>query len=190
MNAKLTTTADFPARFLAYTVDSGMWSVVTTGSLWYLSQQVSLVDLVATAINVTLIGIFPAAMAYIMYSIVMTYRYGGTLGKLLLGLVVQDTHGALLTWKRAFFVQIIAKWVSGSALGIGYLAMLWHPERLTWHDILSGSVVKTDQPRYALGLAASVALVAVNGWLLYQAFLGFTTNELLIGEIQKIFSWL
>ena len=66
---------------------------------------------------------------------------GQTLGKRLLGIRVMDFEtGAPLGFGRAALRQI-ARGLSALALGLGYLWMLWDPERRTWHDKLTDGVV-------------------------------------------------
>jgi uncharacterized RDD family membrane protein YckC len=48
--------------------------------------------------------------------------------------------GAALGFGRAA-LRFLARALSAFAVGLGYLWMLWDPERRTWHDKLTDAVV-------------------------------------------------
>ncbi len=66
---------------------------------------------------------------------------GQTIGKRVTGIRVIDFDtggrigygGALIRW--------VGRILSGLILGLGYLWMLWQPEKQCWHDTLAGDVV-------------------------------------------------
>jgi uncharacterized RDD family membrane protein YckC len=66
---------------------------------------------------------------------------GQTIGKRIVGIRVIDfqTGGPIGHGRAA--VRYVASILSAIAILIGYLWMLWDPEKQTWHDKLSGSVV-------------------------------------------------
>jgi uncharacterized RDD family membrane protein YckC len=66
---------------------------------------------------------------------------GQTIGKKLVGIRVIDFNtGGPIGYGRAA-VRYVARILSAIVIFIGYLWMLWDPEKQTWHDKLSGSVV-------------------------------------------------
>lgn len=74
-----------------------------------------------------------------------TYFEGGptgqTVGKKALGIRVIDfATGGPIGNGRAF-IRYIGRIVSGLVIYLGYLWMLWDPEKQTWHDKMAGSVV-------------------------------------------------
>ena len=80
-----------------------------------------------------------AAIAY------FTYFEGGptgqTIGKKALGIRVIDlATGGPIGNSRAF-IRYIGRFVSTIVFLLGYLWMLWDPEKQTWHDKFAGSVV-------------------------------------------------
>jgi uncharacterized RDD family membrane protein YckC len=178
--------ASFLARLLATCIDSGIVMLATTASLWHIAQQPTVVDIVAASINALFIVILPASLLYLILKIVALYRYGISPGKWIVGMRVTTLEGNLLTWKRAYFRETITKAVSGMPLALGYFAMLWHPEKLTWHDRLAGSVVEDSMPRPAVGLAVLLGISALNGWLGWQAYQGFVMNTQLMADVQRI----
>jgi uncharacterized RDD family membrane protein YckC len=67
---------------------------------------------------------------------------GQTIGKRALGLRVVDatTFQPGVGTGRGIG-RYFARWLSGLALGLGYLWMLWDPQKQTWHDKLSNTRV-------------------------------------------------
>jgi len=66
---------------------------------------------------------------------------GQTLGQMACRIrVVGIADGQPIGYQRAF-ARWLASLISGLALLLGYLWMLWDREKQTWHDKLSGSVV-------------------------------------------------
>lgn len=78
-------------------------------------------------------------MAWLYYSI-MTSKYGGTLGKMAVGLRVIDEHGMYPSFGRAtgrFFAKII----SACTLLIGYILAGFNPQKRALHDSIAGTYV-------------------------------------------------
>lgn len=84
----------------------------------------------------------PFAILGWVYYVLMTYKYGFTLGKKAMKIRVQkiDT-GENLTIIDAILREIVGKFVSGFVLLLGYFWMLWDPKKQTWHDKIAKSVV-------------------------------------------------
>lgn len=67
---------------------------------------------------------------------------GATPGKQIMGLRVLDHEtGEYLSFWQTFMREYIGKVVCVLALGIGFLIMLFRPDRRGWHDFLGGSEV-------------------------------------------------
>jgi uncharacterized RDD family membrane protein YckC len=80
-----------------------------------------------------------ASIAY--FTILEGGASGQTLGKRALGIRVYDLRqGGPIGPGRAF-IRWIGRYVSTLVIFLGYLWMLWDPEKQTWHDKLAGSVV-------------------------------------------------
>ncbi len=75
------------------------------------------------------------------YAIFMLTQYGATLGKKALGIkVVKQEVGENLNPVDAFLREVVGKCLSSFFL-IGYLWMLWDPNKQTWHDKIAKSLV-------------------------------------------------
>jgi uncharacterized RDD family membrane protein YckC len=98
------------------------------------------------------IGILTAALKTTGYALgilieiaYFTYFWGGpqgqTLGARALGIRVIDLQtGGPIGYGRAF-VRFLGTIVSAIVIYIGYLWMLWDPEKQTWQDKFAGSIV-------------------------------------------------
>jgi|SRR3989338_4325154 len=76
------------------------------------------------------------------YQVFMLNKYGATLGKMALGIRVQnESTGANLTLVEAVLREVVGKFLSGIALLIGYFWVIWDPKKQGWHDKLGKSVV-------------------------------------------------
>jgi uncharacterized RDD family membrane protein YckC len=64
----------------------------------------------------------------------------GTIGKQMMGLIVTDAQGRRLSLLRATG-RHAAKYLSALPVFLGFMAALFNPQRLTWHDRLAGTRV-------------------------------------------------
>ncbi len=92
-------------------------------------------------------GIFGLWIFAILVSLVFVYpgyfeaHRGGTPGKLILGLRVVDAEtGSPISPGRAL-VRFVVRFFSVMPFFLGYISMLWDPDRRTWHDRIAGSRV-------------------------------------------------
>lgn len=66
---------------------------------------------------------------------------GGSPLRRALGVFILDQdNGSFIGIQRAS-IRIMMSWVSAVVLLIGYLSMLWHPQRQTWHDRVARTFV-------------------------------------------------
>jgi uncharacterized RDD family membrane protein YckC len=68
-------------------------------------------------------------------------RSGQTIGKRASGIRVVDINGGGPIGHNRAVVRWLARFLSTIVFFLGYLWMLWDPEKQTWHDKLAGSVV-------------------------------------------------
>lgn len=163
--------ASLAARTLAFIIDvvvSLLWIPLVLGSLASLSA--SLEQLVTNAVSALLL-LFPLFLLGVFYPAWFTSRFGGTIGKLLLGLRVVDEHHRQLAFKPAFFREVFAKPISIVTLGLGLWLAKNHPKRQGWHDELAGTyVVTTRTTQLALQLLSVALALVILGGLAYWAY--------------------
>jgi uncharacterized RDD family membrane protein YckC len=88
-------------------------------------------------------------LGFLLGAAYFTYMHasaaGQTIGQKILNIRVADVdNGGTLDYGRAF-LRFLMSYVSGLALLIGYLWMLWDPQNQTWHDKVARSLVVKTQ---------------------------------------------
>jgi uncharacterized RDD family membrane protein YckC len=117
--------AGFWIRFAAALIDGVLLGVVST----------VLQILVGSA--GTVLGIV-VGLAYYTY---FEGESGQTIGKRAVGIRVVDIEGGgAIGFSRAF-IRYVGRYISAIVFFLGYLWMLWDPQKQTWHDKLANSVV-------------------------------------------------
>jgi uncharacterized RDD family membrane protein YckC len=86
---------------------------------------------------VTLIGI---VVCLGVYSWWIGNQGGSPLRRTIGVLVLDEKTGAFIGTKRGVKWVLMSQ-VSGLVLFLGYFAMLWHPNKQTWHDRVANAVV-------------------------------------------------
>lgn len=67
---------------------------------------------------------------------------GQTLGKHLMRVrVVDENSNTPIGYGRAALRELLGKWLSGALFYLGYLWMLWDPNKKTWHDMIATTQV-------------------------------------------------
>lgn len=76
------------------------------------------------------------------YQIYFIGKKGQTLGKMAMGIkvVLEGTQNAP-GYGKAILREVVGKFISGIALSLGYLWMLWDPKKQAWHDKIAGTIV-------------------------------------------------
>jgi len=66
---------------------------------------------------------------------------GQTPGKMAFGVKVVNARGEVPGLGYAALREIIGKFISGIALGLGYLWIAWDPQKQGWHDKIASTYV-------------------------------------------------
>jgi uncharacterized RDD family membrane protein YckC len=130
--------ASIGARFGARVVDGILFQILSTTMRLILG--LGLVQKPGEALSMTLLMLAFNLLTIGVYEVVMTAQYGGTLGKLALGIRVCDEDGTPLTMQRSFY-RYMASMLSALTCLIGYLIAFNHPKKQALHDRLVGTVV-------------------------------------------------
>jgi len=139
--------AGFWIRFVASLADDLLvWLVsmaLTRASLGILFLAVRPAPTFGEAFSGSLIQLvgFGASLAVgFAYYTWMHYRYGQTLGKKMMGVIVRDeaTMGPLTLPQS--MGRYLGHFLSAAILGFGYLMAAWSPKKKALHDHLAGTV--------------------------------------------------
>jgi len=130
--------AGFGRRFLATIIDGFVVGLIEFAIMFSTGLVFGLVNLAGVRI---MLGYILVLIAVLGYYIGFLVKKGATLGKMAMGIKVITVSGEPLTVGRVFLREIVGKFVSATALYIGFLSILWDPKKQGWHDKIAGTVV-------------------------------------------------
>ena len=88
------------------------------------------------------LALFGALIGYYVWIVLRLGRTGQTPGHKAQHIKVVDKNtGQPIGGGRAFGRYLFAGFISGQICYLGYLWMLWHKEKRTWHDMVLNSIV-------------------------------------------------
>jgi uncharacterized RDD family membrane protein YckC len=114
-----------------------LFSLIIDGVILAIIQAV--LALVLGSINPNL-GNGLGTLIAVVYEVYFFTSTGQTPAMKLMSIKLVNANGELLTVGPAI-IRVLVAFISGIALGIGYLWMLWDPNKQTWHDKAAGSFV-------------------------------------------------
>jgi len=77
---------------------------------------------------------------FFLYEVLLTGRYGASLGKMAIGAQIVLVNGAPLTYNRAALRWVAAR-ISDLTFFVGYLMIAVRPDKRALHDLLAGTKV-------------------------------------------------
>lgn len=180
--------AGFIIRFFASIVDTMLLSLPSLSFLLVsgLSEK-GLKDLIITGGWYLVLFIIFYNIFATLYTSYFTYKFGGTLGKLIAGIRVIDLNGKNLTFKRSLFRHLIGYPVSGLLFGLGFYWIVRDPNKQGWHDQLTGSYVVIKNPSGLVRVVVVFIFLAVlNSYLIFTTVQALFTNQPLKDDIKYI----
>lgn len=124
--------AGFWIRLLANLCDGIMVGLITL--------PISIIMTATSDTTNTLLGYLQFLVGFGALAWWMGNQGGSPLRRKLGVLVLDENDGSFIGTQRAV-IRIAMSWVSGICLLLGYLSMLWHPRKQTWHDRVAHSIV-------------------------------------------------
>ena len=86
--------------------------------------------------------IFTFSVLYALLNAYLTSKFGGTIGKIIVGTKVVDENNKKISFYRAIFRNHIGFMVSSSIALLGFILILIDKkEHRAWHDLTSGTYV-------------------------------------------------
>lgn len=148
--------AGFWWRFIAHLLDGAILGIVHfilmlpfIGSIVYTAINASNGDFsdskalgMAGAIVGTLVlfGMLSIAATWLYFALMESSNYQGTLGKIVMGIIVTDENGNRITFGRATG-RYFAKILSGMIFYIGYIMAGFTDKKQALHDIIANTLV-------------------------------------------------
>ena len=167
--------ADFKIRLVASLIDSFICLLLFALLYWDIVNQPDLPGAFADTILALTILFNPVL---ILYSVLMTYYFGGTLGKLVTGLQIVAEDHKKLSFQRIFFRQTIGYSFSWIFFGLGYYAIVKDPNKQAWHDKAAGSRVVQEDNLLFQGILLSLLLLIASTYIFIQATQIFAQSPL------------
>jgi uncharacterized RDD family membrane protein YckC/cytoskeletal protein CcmA (bactofilin family) len=97
-----------------------------------------LIDIILVSIIVRVDHLIPLALA--VYGAILWKLKGSTVGGIIFGLKVVKLHGGPVDWVTAI-VRALGCFLSLFVIGLGFLWIVFDPEKQSWHDKIAGTVV-------------------------------------------------
>ena len=128
----------FWMRFWGYLLD-----LIVIGSLnrMLIGPIMAYFDLSMIKIGFISLSTILSAIVMYIYLVIMTKKYGQTLGKMILGIKVAGKDGEPLSWSTVIFREVIGKFISKTVLFIGFITVAFTEKKQGWHDMIADTVV-------------------------------------------------
>jgi uncharacterized RDD family membrane protein YckC len=81
----------------------------------------------------------------IAYYVYFEGSTGQTIGKRMVGIRVVDINGGEPIGYARAFIRYVGRIISFIVVLLGYLWMLWDPQKQTWHDKMASSIVVPER---------------------------------------------
>jgi uncharacterized RDD family membrane protein YckC len=132
--------ASFGRRLLAFLIDSLV--LFGIGSILGLLLGPILVESGAEGVSEDRLAadVLGLLIGWLYYGLMESSARQATVGKMAMGIKVTDLKGGRISFARATG-RHFGKILSGLILLIGYLMMLWSPQKQTLHDLIAGCLV-------------------------------------------------
>lgn len=167
--------AGFVARFAAFAIDFLILILISViaGVAFGLYIQVASVNW-----NIEFISSVVGTLLNVGYYILMTYRYGATVGKMVFGLKVQSVQDEKLDIGTVIVREVVGKFISMISLGIGYLWIVFDGKKQGLHDKVAGTIVVIEkEQRFSKWKAGIVAGLFVFFSFCFVAWVIFGASE-------------
>jgi uncharacterized RDD family membrane protein YckC len=93
-------------------------------------------------------GLLIVYLFSLLYYVLLTTLQGQTIGKMVLGIQVVDSHGNVPSLGTILLREVVGKFISGLPLNLGYVWVAWDREKRAWHDHIAGTyVIRKERER-------------------------------------------
>ena len=153
------TPAGFIIRFLAYCIDKALISLPFYLVGFYLIlKSTSFTALVSQLFILFIFSVLLISIIFIMYQIVTTVYFGGSLGKRVFGLVVVDLDSQFLGIKKSLLRYVVGYSISRLVFGLGFFTIITDEQKRGWHDQIAETQVIYKEKERFLGIFLLVPL--------------------------------
>lgn len=168
--------ASLSLRMIAGLSDLAIHALLIVCGVYLVLIQATIKDMFQVSLLVIALILLNPLVLY--HSILCLPLFGGSIGKLITGLRVVNSHHQFLSFKHAFFRQTVGYQFSAILLGLGFLGISKDLQRQGWHDKAIGSYVVIVHPHWYLGIVFSLVAFVLSGCMLYQGIVSFTRGPI------------
>lgn len=143
--------AGFLVRYTAFLID---WDILIILALLLLYGFPQVVQKYKYELSTLL------TFCYVLYRIITTGLFGKTIGKGIFGIKVISTNGGKITWMKVIIRELISFFISLPLL-VGELMYFFSPEKQTFHDRISGSIVIQERPVNILRIMGMIFVIII-----------------------------
>lgn len=175
-------------RFLAYLADTAIFSSLTIAFVYTVSSSWEPAELFGKVLNcLLLIMLFSLAVPFITSW--MISKFGGTPGKILMGLKIVNPKGESISFWRAFLRNHIGYILSGTIFWAGFFWIFVDKERRAWHDMFADTYVLVAKKSMLLigGIITALIIIAEIYFVMISVE-NFKANESVYKEIYSMFT--
>jgi len=135
--------AGFWLRLVAWVIDKAIVGLLQTilGSLLFFAGFTFNLESQENIVEFSLLLLLFAVALNIVYYVVFTSHGGQTPGKMALRIKVIHPDGSDIGYSTAAFREVVAKFISGVILGIGYLMVAFDDQKQGLHDRMTDTYV-------------------------------------------------
>ena len=135
--------------------DQGVQGVEYMG-FWIRLAALAIDTILLTIVNLILqfatgdggVGFVINLVVNLGYAVILTAWRGQTVGKMIVGIQVVDSQGNIPGIGAVLLREVVGKFLSAIAIGLGYLWVAWDKEKRGWHDHIAGTYVVRKQPAH------------------------------------------
>ena len=155
--------AGFWIRFVAIMVDGLVINIAGTILAFIFGMVLAIPGSGNPEKIITIFAYVVAILGSWAYYIIMTHRYGATLGKMLVGITVKSDDYEKLSLGRIILRETIGKIISAIIICIGYIMAAFTERKQALHDKMAHSVVVYKDPTgpHGKGLVIGVIIAVI-----------------------------
>lgn len=134
----------FLPRLLSYLIDliliTLIVSLVNSTIQLVLFQSANTLEM-QSIITSYIISILSTFVIVYPYFIICAVKFGGTVGKLMMGQMIVNENGEKIDWRQALLRYVVGYMVNSFTLGIGYIWVIFDSRKQGLHDKIANTFV-------------------------------------------------
>lgn len=165
-------------RFIAFFIDLFIKLGITLGWVMYISKASTIEQFMNTLLWIIIFSILSGFLIDAIITPLLISEFGGSLGKILVGIEIVNTSGKRLSYWKAVFRNYIGYIISGIFLCLGFIWILIDKDHRGWHDLISDTYVKlVRKSGWIIGLLSLTVIMFVNIFVLSLTIQNFSSNK-------------